>query len=94
MNAMETMIRTIIKAMGLNPEALMQQMSDFMEAVSGTLRRVDATMTRIETRVMEANEKLDRITPANVRAKSFAEDMNPIVIPMIIGDVNSEDKAA
>ncbi len=93
MNGIETMIKTLLKAMGFDPNQFIEGMQGFMSGVQGTLKtcmdklsHLEASLARIEmnqfhnhTEIVVKLEEMKPSVPPCVLEPAF--DLNPISLP-------------
>lgn len=65
MTGMENLMRSMLKAMGFNPEELQQGVHGFMTDVFNRLNQYGDRMTRLETLLASIDKKLDELLGVN-----------------------------
>lgn len=59
MSAMETMAANMLKALGIDPEAIKNEVTTRVEQFEQNIDRLNGTLTRIEMRLIRIEEKLE-----------------------------------
>lgn len=59
MSAMETMAANMLKALGIDPEAIKNEVTTRVEQFETNIDRLNNTLTRIEMRLIRIEEKLE-----------------------------------
>lgn len=66
MTGMEIMVKTLLSAMGIKPEELIEQFKEPVIKISGSITSIDQRITRIETMVEKLCEQVGVDIPPKV----------------------------
>ena len=82
MNGLETLIKTIVKAMGLEPEKFIQGLSVFVNETQRRVTTVEGDVKSVHEKLDRIIFKLDQIAPEIPAPVSFADDFSPMPVPL------------
>ena len=95
MNGMESLVKTMLKAMGFEPQSFIQAIQGFIEGTHSELASLKALLLGMNSKLVDIKEHLERISPSVPPAScEVDETLHPPVLENVTFETIEERKAA